>query len=767
MTPSGTIRHAPSTAARASRTTRHVARGLALAIAGLVSLATLLPVTAQAAQTWTGAANTAVPHWGAAAVAGGDGRLYVVGSASNPSTVEAYTPSSNSWATVASLAHGRYDIGAAKGADGRIYAVGGYDVDGCGCYSTEANAYNTGTNAWATVAAMPVGRIFPAVAATSDGKVVVFGGYTTTGSTNRVDIYTPSTNRWTSGAAMPTPRYGATAVTNADGNIYVIGGYQDGVRVLDKVEMYNPTANTWTTRAAMPTPRYQLAGALGTDGKIYAIGGTNDTGFFATVEAYDPSSNTWTTAPPMPTARYGLGAATLGGRIYAVGGRGVGGDLKKNEYLSGSGGVTPPSGTVTINGGAATTNSLTVSLAVPASGGAAITTVAISNSGATSGGLLSTTRTYAYTTPISWDLSDAATGGTSATGTHTVYAQWKDANNTWSAVASDSIDYETAPVPQPVTNLQADTSVPGQVALSWTNPGTLAGDIVRRADASTCPVNAGDGTPIGGTTVRASEVDATGTPGTAYCWSVFTTDGTTNSVATSVVATVPVDTGGGGSGPVISGINNKLNYTPVTGGKVPVQTTWVGTDSDDTIASYQAQMQTNGGAWTNVTLAHPTSTDLTVNLTPGSTYNFQIRGTDAHGHVGAWAQGIAFVLNGYQQTAATYSGTWSNGNLAGSWGGTVKFAKASGASASITFTGRNLAFVSTLGPTYGAADVYVDGIFWKSIDMHNAKVTKALIEFRWSTGLLTNQTHTIRIVNQATTGHPRIDIDGFVSFQSV
>jgi N-acetylneuraminic acid mutarotase len=765
MTPSRTIHHAPSTVTR-SRTARRTARALTLAIAGAVGLGTLLPVTAQAAQAWTGAANTAVPHWGAAAAAGNDGRLYVVGSASNPSAVEAYTPSSNTWTTVASLAHGRYDVGAAKGSDGRIYAVGGYDFDGCGCYSAETDAYNTGTNAWATVAAMPVGRIFPAVAATSDGRIVVFGGYGTTGSTNRVDIYTPSTNRWTAGTNMPTPRYGAAAVTGADGNIYVIGGYQDGVRVIGTVEMYNPTANTWTTKAAMPTPRYQLAGALGTDGKIYAMGGTNDTGFFATVEAYDPTSNSWTTAPPMPTARYGLGAATLGGRIYAVGGRGVGGDLKKTEYLSGSG-TTPPTGTVTINGGAATTNSLTVSLAVPASGSAAITTVAISNSGATSGGLLSTSRTFTYSTPISWDLSDAATGGTTATGNHTVYVQWKDANNLWSTIANDSIDYETAPVPQPVTNLQADTSVTDQVTLTWTNPGTLAGDIVRRAGSSACPANAGDGTPIGASTVRTSELDAAGTPGTAYCWSVFTTDGTTYSVVTSVVATVPVGGGGGGSGPVISGINNKLNFTTVAGGKVPVQTTWVGTDSGDTIASYQAQMQTNGGAWTDVTLAHPTSTDLTVNLTPGSTYNFQIRGTDSHGNVGAWTQGVAFVLNGYQQTAATYTGTWTNQALAGSWGGNVKFSKASGASASITFTGRNLAFVSTLGPGYGAADVFVDGIFWKTVDLHAASTTKALIEFRWSTGLLTNQTHTIRIVNKATTGHPRIDIDGFISFQSV
>lgn len=753
------VHHAPSTIR--TRTVRRASRTLVALMAGSMMLATLLPVTAQAAQVWTVAAHTAVPHWGAAAAAGNDGRLYVIGSASNPTAVEAYNPSSDSWSNVASLAHGRYDVGAAKGADGRIYAVGGYDPDGCGCYSGETDAYNTGTNAWATVAAMPTPRIFPAVAAASDGRIVAIGGYASGGSTNKVEIYTPSTNKWTAGTAMPTPRYGAAAVTGSDGNIYVIGGYRSGVRVVGTVEVYNPAANTWTTKAALPTPRYQLAGALGSDGRIYAMGGTNDTSLMATVEAYDPTLNTWSTAAPMPTARYGLAGASLGGKVYAVGGRAVGGDSKAAEFLSGQ---AAPSGTISINGGAATTNSLTVSLAVPATGSAAITNVAISNSGATSGGLLSSAQVLAYATPLSWNLSDVATGGTSATGTHTVYAQWKDANGVWSAIASDSIDYETAPPQQPVTNLQADTSVVGQVTLTWTNPASLTGDLIRRADSASCPVNAGDGTPVGSTSVRTSELDATGTPGTAYCWSVFTTDGSNNSVATSVVATVPV--GGGGSGPVVSGINNKLTFSNVTGGKIPVQTTWIGTDADDTIASYQAQMQTNGGAWTAVTLATATSTDLTVNLTPGGTYNFQVRGTDSHGNVGAWSQGTAFVLNGLQQTAATFTGTWKKQTLAGSWGGNVSFSKVAGASASITFTGRNLALVTTTGPGYGSADVYVDGILWKTFDAHAVTTSKALIFFRWSTGLLTNQTHTVMIVNKATAGHARFDIDGFISFQS-
>jgi N-acetylneuraminic acid mutarotase len=35
---------------------------------------------------------------------------------------------------------------------------------------------------------------------------------------------------------------------------------------------------------------------------------------------YDPASDRWTTAAALPTARHGIGAASLGDRIYVIGG---------------------------------------------------------------------------------------------------------------------------------------------------------------------------------------------------------------------------------------------------------------------------------------------------------------------------------------------------------------------------------------------------------------------------------------------------------------
>ena len=614
---------------------------------------------------WHTASPMPTARYHLAAAPGDDGRLYAIGGFGgvNDSTVEAYTPSSNSWVTVSSLPHGRAVLTAAQGGDGRVYAIGGYDPN-CDCYTNEVDAYSSSTNSWTTVTPMPTPRSAAAAATGSNGKIYVFGGYNdVVGTTiDTLEIYTPSSNSWTTGAPMPTPRDHMTAVTASSGNIYVIGGYDGHTgRLLNTVEKYNPVANSWTTKTSMPTPRDHLAGARGSDGRIYAIGGSTDTELASNiVEAYDPAHDSWTIAASLPTPREGLAAAAVAGNVYAAGG--YGSDYSAAlEYLPEQ---IPPVGTVSINGGASSTDSLSVSVDVPATDTSGISRVRLSSSPATSGGLLSASTTYTFHTPIAWDLSDPSTGGNSSAGTHTVYAQWKDRAGNWSDVSSDSITY-------------------------------------------------------------------------------------------------------GSGGPVVSGINNALTSTPITpAGKVPETTTWVGTDQEASITSYRAQLQTDGGPWRNLTLTSPTATSVDVTLAPGSTYNFQIQATDSLDRTSAWTQGVAFRVNAFQENAASYTGTWTDQSLTGAWGGAVTYTKAKSASATITFTGRNLAWVGTKGANYGSASVYVDGVLVKTINCYASATAKRQFLMRYSTGELTNSTHTVQIVNLATVGHPRIDVDGFVSLQS-
>jgi hypothetical protein len=76
----------------------------------------------------------------------------------------------------------------------------------------------------------------------------------------------------------------------------------------------------WTAAASMPV-RSATLGAATINGILYAVGGFNGTdGDLATLQAYDPTIDTWTTKASMPTARQVLGVAAIDGILYAVGG---------------------------------------------------------------------------------------------------------------------------------------------------------------------------------------------------------------------------------------------------------------------------------------------------------------------------------------------------------------------------------------------------------------------------------------------------------------
>jgi probable HAF family extracellular repeat protein len=106
---------------------------------------------------------------------------------------------------------------------------------------------------------------------------------------------------------------------------------------------------------------------------------------------------------------------------------------------------TRPSGTATLDGGASTTSNPTVQVVAPGTDASGVFAVRVSNSSTVGvDGRLTLGQTVApsqasSTTPLSWSLTDPATGGTPGTGTHTVYVQWLDWAGNWSTPTSLSI----------------------------------------------------------------------------------------------------------------------------------------------------------------------------------------------------------------------------------------------------------------------------------------------------------------------------------------
>ena len=75
-------------------------------------------------------------------------------------------------------------------------------------------------------------------------------------------------------------------------------------------------------------------------------------------------------------------------------------------------------------------------------------------------------------------------------------------------------------------------------------------------------------------------------------------------------------------------------------------------------------------------------------------------------------------------------------------------------------TTKHVALVMAKGPARGKASVYFDGKFVKTIDTYAPANTNRVV--LWDKEVTGSADHTIKVVNQATSGRPRIDVDAYV-----
>jgi hypothetical protein len=112
----------------------------------------------------------------------------------------------------------------------------------------------------------------------------------------------------------------------------------------------------------------------------------------------------------------------------------------------------------------------------------------------------------------------------------------------------------------------------------------------------------------------------------------------------------------------------------------------------------------------------------------------------------------------------TYSGTWGIANCTCFLGGHTRRTSAYGARAMFTATynqGDHVALVMAKGPGRGRASIRVDGVQVATIDTYAAANTNRVVVFERR--MMSAGTHTLTIVNLATAGRPRIDVDAVIT----
>jgi Kelch motif len=208
---------------------------------------------------------------------------------------------------------------AAAARAGEIVLAGGREADSLGVHATEeVDALNPRTRRWRLLPSLPIALAYPA-AASMGGRTFVVGGFDRRGSATR-RAFVLEGGRWRNLPRPPMARAAAGAAI-LNGRLYVIGGVS-GRGLARRMLVFEPRVDRWKT-APGPSPRAYL-GVTAARGRLIALGGRTGGLSSATrrAEVYEPGARSWRTLPPVPVAVSENAVATIGNLVVTIGGVG-------------------------------------------------------------------------------------------------------------------------------------------------------------------------------------------------------------------------------------------------------------------------------------------------------------------------------------------------------------------------------------------------------------------------------------------------------------
>ena len=110
----------------------------------------------------------------------------------------------------------------------------------------------------------------------------------------------------------------------------------------------------------------------------------------------------------------------------------------------------------------------------------------------------------------------------------------------------------------------------------------------------------------------------------------------------------------------------------------------------------------------------------------------------------------------------SFSGAWAITTNSRNFGGAVESSSTAGDSFTYdTIFGSAVAWVAITGPNHGSAKIYLDGVYLRTISTYSRQphYRRLIWTTRWG---IPFANHTVKIVNLATPGHPRISVDAMV-----
>lgn len=518
------------------------------------------------------------------------------------------------------------------------------------------------------------------------------------------------TTDWTAAGQMGSPRWNFSAAVDGSGTVYVFGGLT-GLSATGSAGAERYSGGVWSPIHAMPAARWQAGAAAAPDGKIYLFGGVGPNGITAgTTWAYDPGSNAWTTGlPAMPFARSGAAVATApDGSIYVAGGSPPGryvamARLDRYDPVSETWQTLAP---------------------MPSPRADAASAFGADGDLYVFGGITNPPPGHPVTSTTSIYRYDPTLDSWSFVG-HTPYASAFNSvvqiDGRFHLIGGGSV------ASSPLVNAWDGGS-------SWTCGDALG--VGREAFQAV---------PSGTSIVVAGGI----APGPALLRSAISLDlGGSDTEAPHITAGPTTAVASGGT------VSQSMD--------VPIRAAWRACDNRSAIGSTTLEQRVGSGAYTPVALGGPVATSATVML-PADAASRDLRLTEqdtaANTSVATSAPFAVRLIGDRQFANVHYRGAWTLGSSPNHLSGSDHYTTHAGASASVTFTGRQVAWIGLLSAVSGSARVYADGHLLGTISLHHPPTQPrhvVLVHTFAVTG-----PHRLTIVAAGTPGHARVDVDGF------
>ncbi|XP_077291905.1 kelch-like protein 26 isoform X2 [Arctopsyche grandis] len=237
------------------------------------------------------------------------------------SKMEIYNPTEDTWSLFLDTNIRRRNAGYVLIGD-ELIAIGGQDDQ----IRTTVESVNLKTGKKVTQPSLQEARV--SAAATLIGDVIyIFGGYNGSITTNSVEKWDPVTREWSFATPMKIGRQ-AFALAEIDNEIYIMGGWNNQLEAnstgYNNVDAFCPLTGKWRSCAPMNEARLWFSAATVGD-KIYVLGGQRESDLFSShkyksVECYNKKTNSWSFISDLNSPRHGVTAGILGNDLVAVGG---------------------------------------------------------------------------------------------------------------------------------------------------------------------------------------------------------------------------------------------------------------------------------------------------------------------------------------------------------------------------------------------------------------------------------------------------------------